>query len=426
MPDNKTKGEIEARLARSRSSTQQVQGAEKSLNQEVDLDMERLIRAAKGPSMSREFDELLKALKASLNNNHFTYKKALDKTINFLRVIMVTQDNFLQKRIMVNTNDSRKDRCMQMSLNYLVSRRAYELDILINKVRVVTHEDTLLLAELKNAHVATFPEAYLQPSKGITYICPNTKHFKHFQIPKQCVMANKKLIMILETGLKSKKNKNFDDVEMIKFLGRYLSDAEANLPKTQINKDNLDDDEQKKDDQNPFGSNPSQSTKPYGSKDGEKKKEDDKKNDEKKRASERKSKRRHDGSEPQQTLKLQTAQTQSFVPTTSIKKPLLTSKTKFLYKQTANSFLKIQITTSQTILKKITTLPLANPSIKVNLKSVGRKPKKAKSTEKVEVAERAIWNCFKQSDFLSLKWCISDDDYFQQLSEEIVRVWLYL
>ena len=45
-------------------------------------------------------------------------------------------------------------------------------------------------------------------------------------------MANKKLTMILETGLKSKKNKNNDDVEMIKLLRRYLNDAEANLPIT--------------------------------------------------------------------------------------------------------------------------------------------------------------------------------------------------
>ncbi|KAL8089690.1 hypothetical protein AgCh_039246 [Apium graveolens] len=205
--------------------------------------MERFIRAAEGPSLSREFDELLKALKASLNNNHFTYKEALEKTINFLRMIMVTQDNFQQKRIVVNINDSGIDRYMQVSLNYLVSRRASELDIQINKVRIVTHEETLLLTELKNTEVVAFPEAYLQPRKGITYICPNTKHFKHFQIPKQCLMANKKLIMILETGLKSKKNKNFDDVEMIKLLGRYVSDAETDLPKTQMNKDNLDDDE---------------------------------------------------------------------------------------------------------------------------------------------------------------------------------------
>ncbi|KAL8135422.1 hypothetical protein AgCh_010171 [Apium graveolens] len=99
-------------------------------------------------------------------------------------------------------------------------------------------------------------------------------------------MANKKLIMILETGLKSKKNKKNNDVEMIKLLRRYLNNAEANLPKTQINKDNLDDDEQKKDDQNPSGSNPSQSTKLSGSKGGEEKKEDDEKNEEMKKANE--------------------------------------------------------------------------------------------------------------------------------------------
>ncbi|KAL8120869.1 hypothetical protein AgCh_017879 [Apium graveolens] len=199
---------------------------------------------------------------------------------------------------------------MQVSLNYLISRRASELDIIINKVRVVIHEDTLLLTKLKNAQVTAFPEAYLQPSKGVAYICPTIKHFKHFQIPKQCVMANKKLIMILETDLKSQKNKTFEDEEMIKLLKRFMSDAEANLPTTQINKDNLDDDEQKKDDQNPSSSNPSQSTKPSGSKGGEKKKEDDKKHDEKKRSSERRSKRRHDGSEQQQTLKIQTQSAQ--------------------------------------------------------------------------------------------------------------------
>ncbi|KAL8133363.1 hypothetical protein AgCh_008724 [Apium graveolens] len=85
-------------------------------------------------------------------------------------------------------------------------------------------------------------------------------------------MSNKKLIMILGTSLKTKKNKNNDDMEMIKLLRRYLDNAEANLPKTQINKDDLDDDEPKKDDQNPSGSNPSQSSKPSCSKSGEKKK----------------------------------------------------------------------------------------------------------------------------------------------------------
>ena len=173
MPVNKTKGEKEARLTRSRSSQQQVQGAEKK-SKEVDLDMERLIRSAEGPSLIKEFEELLKALKASLNNNHFTYKKALDKTIKFIRVIKVNKDNFLEERIMVNVNDSGTDRCMQVSLNCLVSRRASELDIFTSKVRAITREDTKLLTALKDAHVVAFPEAYLQPNKGIAYICPST------------------------------------------------------------------------------------------------------------------------------------------------------------------------------------------------------------------------------------------------------------
>ncbi|XP_074323940.1 uncharacterized protein LOC141660856 [Apium graveolens] len=111
-------------------------------------------------------------------------------------------------------------------------------------------------------------------------------------------MSNKKLIMIIGTSLKTKKNKNNDYMEIIKLLRRYLDNAEANLPKTQINKDDLDDDEQKKDYQNPFGSNPSQSSKPSGSKSGEKKKEDDKKDEENKRRSERRSKKLHGTTNP--------------------------------------------------------------------------------------------------------------------------------
>ncbi|KAL8134742.1 hypothetical protein AgCh_009673 [Apium graveolens] len=218
---------------------------------------------------------------------------------------------------------------MQVSLNYLISRRASELDILINKVRVVIHEDTLLLAELKNAQVATFPEAYLQPSNW----------------------------------------------------------------------------------------------KQWWRKEG-----DEKKDGESKRRGERRSKQRHDDSEPQQTLKIQTqlAQplAQSSKSTISTIKPPQTSKPKFLYRQTANSLLKIPITTSQTSLKKISTLPSVKPSHKTYFKSVGRNPKKAKPTEKVEITERAIWNCFKQNDFLPLNWCSSDEDYFQQLAEEIVKVWV--
>ncbi|KAL8088995.1 hypothetical protein AgCh_038667 [Apium graveolens] len=223
------------------------QGAEKKAK-EVDLDMERLIRSTERPSLNREFEELLKALKASLNNNHTTYKKALDKIINFIIVIKVNKDNFLEERIVVNVNDSGTDRCMQVSLTCLVSRRASELDIFICKVRTITREYTMLLTILRNDQVAAFPEAYLQPSKGITYICPTTRQFRYFNIPKQCVMSNKRLIMNLGTSLKAKKNKNNDDMKMIKLLKRYLENAEANLPKTQFNNDDLDDDEQKKSD----------------------------------------------------------------------------------------------------------------------------------------------------------------------------------
>ena len=134
--------------------------------------------------MRREFEELLNALKASLNNNHFTYKKALDKIINFIRVIKVNKDNFLEYMIVVNANDSGTNRYMHVPLNCLVSRRVSELDIFIIKVRAITREDTKLLTTLKDAHVAAFPEAYLHPSKGITYICLNIKQFKHFQILK--------------------------------------------------------------------------------------------------------------------------------------------------------------------------------------------------------------------------------------------------
>ena len=86
-------------------------------------------------------------------------------------------------------------------------------------------------------------------------------------------MANRRLIMVLESELKSKKLKTSEDEAMIKILRRYIDNPEANLPKTQINKDDLVDDEQKKDGQNPSGSNSSQSSKAIGGKgDSEKEK----------------------------------------------------------------------------------------------------------------------------------------------------------
>ncbi|KAL8104975.1 hypothetical protein AgCh_028944 [Apium graveolens] len=103
-------------------------------------------------------------------------------------------------------------------------------------------------------------------------------------------MAHKKLILTLETDLKTK-NKTDEDIKMIRILGRYLRDPEAKLPKTQFNKDDLDDNEQKKDDQKPSGSNPSQSSKEPGSKEVAKKKgNDEKKGDDRRR------KKKEDGS----------------------------------------------------------------------------------------------------------------------------------
>ena len=93
---------------------------------------------------------------------------------------MVTKDQFQERRIVINLNDCGVDRCMQVSLNYLISMRASELDIMINKVKVVINEDKMLLAEFKKTQEAAFHEAYFQPSKGVAYICPSSKQLKYF------------------------------------------------------------------------------------------------------------------------------------------------------------------------------------------------------------------------------------------------------
>ncbi|KAL8088315.1 hypothetical protein AgCh_038191 [Apium graveolens] len=229
MPVTKTKGEIDARLAQSTLKSQ-----------ERGLEQERLLMAAQGPGMTQEFDNLLTGLRNSLNNNFFTYRKTLEKTINYIRVLQIpVKDQFLEKRIVINFNDSGVDR-----------------------FRIINNEEKMLLAELKKAQEAAFPEAYLHPSKGVHYICSTTKQLKHFQVPKNCIMANRRLVMVLESGLKSKKLKTNEDEAMIKILRRYIDNSEANLPKTKTNMDDLGDDERKKDGQNPSGSNSSQSSKP--------------------------------------------------------------------------------------------------------------------------------------------------------------------
>ncbi|KAL8114124.1 hypothetical protein AgCh_021122 [Apium graveolens] len=108
-----------------------------SQNEEV-VGIERLKMAAGGPCLDREFGDFLECLIVSLIFNHFSYKKAVDNNINFLRVVLVTRQMFREKRIMVNVNDSRADKCMQVSLYFLRSRRASELDIFINKVKVMS------------------------------------------------------------------------------------------------------------------------------------------------------------------------------------------------------------------------------------------------------------------------------------------------
>ena len=62
MPVTKPKGEIETR--------QSVQG-------QHDIHMARLIRTVEGGSMTKEFDDVLTALRSSVNNNYFAYKKGL-------------------------------------------------------------------------------------------------------------------------------------------------------------------------------------------------------------------------------------------------------------------------------------------------------------------------------------------------------------
>ena len=118
-------------------------------------------------------------------------------------------------------------------------------------------------------------------------------------------MANRRLIMVLESGLKSKKLKTSEDEAMIKILRRYIDNPEANLPKTQINKDDLGDDEQKKDGQNPSGSNSSQSSKAIGGKGDSEKEKEKKSGSETQRRGERRERQKNDTSQPLQTLNIQ-------------------------------------------------------------------------------------------------------------------------
>ncbi|KAL8149080.1 hypothetical protein AgCh_006184 [Apium graveolens] len=104
FPANRTKRDIKARLLRSSSSAQAsvqaVQAVQNGKAREVDVGMERLIKAAEGPSLSKEFDDLVKALRASLNNNlegtsTLLCSNLMDTllTTEFKRVISLMKDN---------------------------------------------------------------------------------------------------------------------------------------------------------------------------------------------------------------------------------------------------------------------------------------------------------------------------------------------
>ncbi|KAL8126476.1 hypothetical protein AgCh_013675 [Apium graveolens] len=154
MPVPKTKGEIEARIAKSRDaktqSKEHVRVGQSSCAQ-VDVGKERLLRAAEGPNQDQEFNDLLAKLRVSLQHKYMDGKKALGKNINFIRAVVVKVDNFLEKRIVMNINDGGVDRCLHVTLPYLQTLRASELDVMIDKVNLVIQEDTQLLQELKKA-----------------------------------------------------------------------------------------------------------------------------------------------------------------------------------------------------------------------------------------------------------------------------------
>ncbi|KAL8156533.1 hypothetical protein AgCh_001577 [Apium graveolens] len=146
----------------------------------------------------------------SLNNNFFTYKKTLDKTVNFLRVIMIIVDGFQERRIVVNINDSGVDMYIEVSLNYLITRRALELDILINKFNRVIQEDTLLLTELKKAQVSAFPEAYLQPSKEVDDL-DDDEQKKNDQKPSSSNLSQSSKAISSKSEDKKRDDKKRDD-----------------------------------------------------------------------------------------------------------------------------------------------------------------------------------------------------------------------
>ncbi|KAL8120397.1 hypothetical protein AgCh_017544 [Apium graveolens] len=168
---------------------------------------------------------------------------------------MVIKENFKEKRIVANVNDSGVDRCMKGD------SRGHSLAY-----------------RTKKGQKAAFLEAYLQPSKGVA---------TSVQLPK-------------ETDLKTKKIKTMEDEEMIRILSKYLKNAKTMFPRAQINtKDDLDDDEQKKYKHKSSGSNPSHYSKTSDSKVDDKKKG---KEDKKGRGDGKKRRKNGEGGEKKQNV----------------------------------------------------------------------------------------------------------------------------
>ncbi|XP_074368418.1 uncharacterized protein LOC141708606 [Apium graveolens] len=150
MSANHTKGEM---VTKPKSTSQS-----QTTRSTHDVGKDRLRLAVEGPYLDKEFNEFLTALRVSLKNNYITYKRALVKNINFLRVVLMTNGNFKEKRIVANVNDCDVDRCLQVCLSNLQFKRASELDVIIEKVKRVIPEDTQLLGELKKAKLLHFLE----------------------------------------------------------------------------------------------------------------------------------------------------------------------------------------------------------------------------------------------------------------------------
>ncbi|KAL8121731.1 hypothetical protein AgCh_018466 [Apium graveolens] len=110
--------------------------------------------AVEGPCLDNEFAEFLKGPGVSLNLNHFTYKKAVNNNVNFLRVVLVKRYNFKEKRVIVNVNDSGVDRCIQNT------------DTMLPRIQINERDDDLDDDEQKKDEHKSFGSNPSQSSRG--------------------------------------------------------------------------------------------------------------------------------------------------------------------------------------------------------------------------------------------------------------------